>query len=57
MAYQVDANGVIIRDGVMIEKDVTSVDYQQFLYFQQYGVDVSCQPVIVPEVVEEKQEE
>lgn len=51
MAYQVDGNGVISQDGAVIDKDITIVAYQQYLYFQQYGVDVSSQPVVV-EVVE-----
>ena len=57
--YSVDANNVIIRiDGKVIERDVHSHEYQQYLYWDTYGKYLSKpQPVeAVEEIAEEEPE-
>jgi len=52
--YQIDAQGQIIRiDGAVIERDITSPAYQQFLHWQQNGQPAAeVKPKIVEKAVD-----
>ena len=52
--YRVDANNVIIRiDGKVIERDVHSHEYQQYIYWETYGKYLSKPQPPEPEEAEE----
>lgn len=56
--YTVDSVGNIVRaDGMAIAKDVSSIAYQQYLYWQQHGVYVGPMPDALPEAPPAKVQE
>lgn len=51
--YSVDANNDVWKDGVKIARDIQSIDYRDFLYWQAHGVELAKTLDLQPEPVED----
>ena len=49
MSYSVGDKIINLATGKEVPRDITSVDYQNFIYWQTHGVDLTEVPVVVAE--------